>query len=450
MDLEATVLLVDFGSGVLTLLRELGEDFGTDTIFPYLLHQPDATPLSDDLLSAARDWLADAPHDRLAFYSAQEEAPLLQVKPKGKRSPPAKKRVTTADLAAQMSHLTALLPQLTEQLTSMQTRQDALEKQVQGQPSPPEPPKLPHQQHFVPPKGPGLALSKQASLLGPPPRTRPPVEQVLDPGGVGPLPLAPSPAAEVTTEPFQSALLQQSQALSALVGHLVAQQEGGLSDLTASSSSSIGAKGAARREKLQAALAARSGDFFLAVFQSAARRLQPSQPSPASLSECSAQVSMCQYLERFGTFSGQREAGYVMWCLAHVMDCLAQEDTAGAREFLALTFVAMDQASIDGGRWDFAWLLTLLEEPPSQMFRGRGQVANPRTRAFSPLSPVSWTTCALQYLKEVDLISTRRLETLGHPKAPPAAPAADDAQVLPPKPRKAPKYPRKPKAEAHA
>ncbi|CAE7745584.1 unnamed protein product, partial [Symbiodinium necroappetens] len=420
------------------------EDFGLDSVFPFILHHP----LSDDPLGAAREWLAEAPHDRLAFYSAQEELPLAQVKPKGKRSPQAKKRVTTADLAAQMTHLTALLPQLTEQLTTMQSRQDALEKQVQGQPAQVDVPKLPHQQHFVPLKGPGITLGKQASLLGPPPRTRPLLEATpAVAAGVGPLPLAASPVIDGPQEPFQSALLQQSQALSALVGHLVAQQEGGLSDLTASSSSSIGAKGAAKREKLQAALAARSGDF-LSVLQAAARRMQPSQPIPASLSECSSQVSMCQYLERFGTFSGQREAGYTMWCLAHVMDCLAQEDIAGAREFLALTFVAMDQASIDGGRWDFAWLLTLLEEPPMQMFRGMGQVANPRTRAFSPLSPVSWTTCALQYLKEVDLISSRRLETLGQHRAPAATPAADDVQAPPAKPRRAPKYPRKPKPEA--
>ena len=250
---EASVLLVDFGSGVLPQLRELGEDFGLDSVFPYILHQPEATPLSDDLLASTREWLADAPHDRLAFYSAQEEPLPVQVKPKGKRSPQAKKRVTTADLAAQMTHLTALLPQLTEQLTSMQTRQDALEKQVQGQPAQPEAPKLPHQQHFVPPKGPGIPLGKQASLLGPPPRTRPPVEAAPAAAGVGPLPLAASPTVDVQQEPFQNALLQQSQALSALVGHLVAQQEGGLSDLTASSSSSIGAKGAAKREKLQAA-----------------------------------------------------------------------------------------------------------------------------------------------------------------------------------------------------
>ena len=128
---------------------------------------------------------------------------------------------------------------------------------------------------------------------------------------------------------------------------------------------------------------------------------------------------MCQYLERFGGYAGQRETGYTMWCLAHVMDCLTEQDYAGAQEFLALTFVALDQSSLDHGKWDFAWLLTLLEEPPAQLFHGRGTSANPRARAFSPLSPVGWTTCALQYLKGVDLITTRRL---GSQKAAPTSP----------------------------
>ena len=43
---------------------------------------------------------------------------------------------------------------------------------------------------------------------------------------------------------------------------------------------------------------------------------------------------------------------------------------SGAREFMALTFVALDQRVLER-RWGFAWLLTLLEEPPAQLCRGR-------------------------------------------------------------------------------
>ncbi|CAE7635021.1 unnamed protein product, partial [Symbiodinium necroappetens] len=432
LEMEGSVLLVDFGARVLPQLRDLGEDIISDALFPFDLHQLEAVPMSEELLAVARRWASVTQADRAAFYSAVEDQAATDVgaggKAKAKRAAP-KKKVTAADLAQQMSFLTAMLPQLAEQLTAVKEKQEDLEKKVQpGPPDPaPSPAKPAHQMPFLPPRGPGLPVAKQASLVGPPPRTR---NQDAPPVLAAPLPLAAEPAAAgvgaVPQDSFQAAMLQQSQALTALVGHLMSQQDGGLGDLSASSSTSyVGSKGAARRERLQAALANRSGDFYLAVLQAAATRLTPSSPAPASLGECLGQVSMCQYFERFGGFAGQRETGYTMWCLAHVMDCLTSEDYAGAREFLAVTVVALDQSALDGGRWDFAWLLTLLEEPPAQLFHGRGAVANPRTRAFSPLSPVGWTTCALQYLKEVDLITTRRLESLGSHRQPAAPPAAD-------------------------
>ena len=133
------------------------------------------------------------------------------------------------------------------------------------------------------------------------------------------------------TDPLQTAMLQQSQALTRLVGHLVSEQEGGLADLSSSSSFWIGAKRAAKREKLQAALAARSGDFFLQMLQSAFKRLHPSLPCPSTLNDFVGQVSLVRYLERFGGFSGQSKLGYTQWCLAHVMDALVQQDYAGAK-----------------------------------------------------------------------------------------------------------------------
>ena len=153
---------------------------------------------------------------------------------------------------------------------------------------------------------------------------------------------------------------------STLVGHLVSQQDGGLAD--------------------------------------------PSTPAVGGLLS-SSDAGSFQKAESFSTLpgiigrlvrsgvdvplfrnGGQREAGYVMWCLAHIADCLIQQDIQGAQEFLALTLVAVDQSVIDHGRWDFAWILTLLEDPPAQLFHARPYSSNPRSRAFSPLSPVVWST----------------------------------------------------------
>ena len=454
IDVEIPVLLADCGAGILTYLRELGEDIVSDTIFPFSLHQPEATPLSDEMLTAARSWLSESPLGRVVYYSAQEEAaqaplPVQDLLPKGRKANP-KKRVTTADLAAQLAHLSSMLPALTEQLTSVKDRQEALEKQVKEVPATgvQQAAKPPHQQSFLPARGPGLPMAKHASLMGPPPRTRPEVgNPVQNPPAAGGVDLADLGDA-TGHDSFQTAMLQQSQALSSLVSHLLSQQDGGVEGLTSSASSSyVGSKGAAKREKLQSALAARSGDFFLAVLQAASRRLRPAMSSPLSIEDCSGQVSMCHYLERFGGFAGQRENGYLMWCLAHVMDCMVQRDYVGAEEHLALTFVALDQATLDNNRWDFAWLLTLMEEPPAQLFHGRGISVNPRSRAYSPLCPGAWTTCALQYLKEIDLITTRRLEAIGRAK--PFVPKADagNEELDDHRPKRPPKLPRKPKQE---
>ena len=84
----------------------------------------------------------------------------------------------------------------------------------------------------------------------------------------------------------------------------------------ACSSSYVGSKGVAKRERRQSALAV---DFYLAVLQAAAKLLRPASPVPPSLDEFSGQVSMCQYLQRFG-YAGDREIAYTMWCLAQELE----------------------------------------------------------------------------------------------------------------------------------
>ena len=91
------------------------------------------------------------------------------------------------------------------------------------------------------------------------------------------------------------------------------------------------------------------------------------------------------------------------------------------------------QATQDSGRWDLAYQLTLLEDPPSQMwaFRSGGSM-NPRLRAFAPLCPQKWATIALAYLKEVDYIQSRRSDL----KKPPTAAASPAEATMTPSPKR--------------
>ena len=150
--------------------------------------------------------------------------------------------------------------------------------------------------------------------------------------------------------------------------------------------------------------------------------------------------------ERFGGFGSQRGLGVMFWLLANIVDCMIAGDTTGAEEMAALALMAVEQASQDAGSWEVAYLLTLMEDPPHQLFQHRPQSQNPRLRAFGGLTPQPWVTTTLAYIKEIDAIQSRRGEAMGAAKPKPSTqpPPSGQDQEVPPKPRRA-RFPRKPK-----
>lgn len=237
-------------------------------------------------------------------------------------------------------------------------------------------------------------------------------------------------------------LMRQSQALNALVLQLANQD--GLGDLGGSSASNSGIslKGSAKREKMISLMAARKSQFFLQVAQNAHRRLRPSEVVPQSLADFNGKPLFAKYLERHGGFAGSKDLGFVMWLLGRIGDQFIQGDVKSAQEMTALALVAVEQASMDGGKWDLAWTLALEEEPPHGLFAGRPQGTNPRMRAFSPLCPGDWAATSLGFIKEIDILNSRRAEAVPGAKKPPPGPDQAD-----PKPKKQPKHPKKPKQE---
>ena len=242
-------------------------------------------------------------------------------------------------------------------------------------------------------------------------------------------------------------LVQQQKALNSLVAHLATQD--GLHDLggSSSSSTSISLKGSARRERLQSDLASRRGEFFLKIAQNAFRRLKPSDPVPTTLQEFQKKAIFTKYLERQGGYTGyQRDLGLVMWLLSHVADQMLAGDQVGAQEMLALAMVSIEQSAMDGGKWEVAWILSLQEDPPSQIFSHRPQHTKPRLRAFGPLCPADWGATALAYVKELDVLNTRRSEALPKKGAPGTSKQEEENPDGHKKPRQ-PRYPRRPKQQ---
>ena len=65
-----------------------------------------------------------------------------------------------------------------------------------------------------------------------------------------------------------------------------------------------------------------------------------------------------------------------------------------------------------------------------------------------PLCPQPWATCALAFIKEVDIISTRRLEAAGASGPSNRAPRpADPTDPEKPVPKRKPRFAKKPKEQ---
>jgi len=108
--------------------------------------------------------------------------------------------------------------------------------------------------------------------------------------------------------------------------------------------------------------------------------------------------------------------------------------------------LAIEQAAQDGGRWDLAFNLLLLEDPPPAIwsYRPNAMVAQTgRSRAFCSLCPQRMATVSLAFMKEMDYIAGRRQEMVKK-----SAPVPLPAQPAP-KPKRKGKFP-KGKPEAYA
>ena len=116
--------------------------------------------------------------------------------------------------------------------------------------------------------------------------------------------------------------------------------------------------------------------------------------------------------------------------MGHIMNAAQLGELDRVRDLSALSLLCIDQATIDHGRFDVAWTLSLLEEPPAQLFQS---LPSPiRTSPFSPLADQTMAAIALAYMRELDTMAVRRSELQGgnrqrqggaQPKAPLVVPS---------------------------
>lgn len=441
---DVEVLVIDADGAVLAHLMPLPDpvpdnfvSFGPD---------PAQLPEFNGLLQFTREWIAGMQDEQtMAFYSAVEEpqqngqgdpaSPTATAGPKAATKQKAK-RTTTAALADQLAQVADVLPQLTKQIMALQRDQEEMRSQMvlQSQAVPPRASQVPV----------SAPLRSFAKMMGSPPRTKvkmsPPLGAAEKETQEEGLPLED---AEGQLSPgggfLAQAVLEQSKALTNLVSQLQTGGDPLLDGQAGPSNIALGSRGAQGREKLQMELSTRSGGFFLAVLQNAFKRMRPAAKIPVSIAAAQEMdISMVTYLEKFGGYGQSREMGLVQYCLAHIFDNALQNDMDGVREHIALLMTAVEQAVQDGNKWELAYQLTLLEEPPSQMWAYRHSITQTRLRAFAPLCPQRWATVALAYAKEVDFIQNRKNEM--NKRSTPSQPSQEPSEQPKPKPKRKPKW----------
>lgn len=426
-----SVVLVDFSHEAFSSLFLVEDKQTLDELTPFDLLEAFSVPDPANLVARASAWAQGReaePTDRIQFYSADEvpETPPLapSAKRASRRKAPGvgtdggvpgvtKKKATVASLAENMETLLSTLPAITQKLQDLQERTEAIETRDQRGPDRVSALRKP------------LGGSATSGLLAPSQATASLLQQMPPPRNTSSsakpqkVTFSQTEAQEYAMETngegsdLAKAMLEQSKALMTLVAQLASSQGDPMYDL-GTSTSSLSTKGALSRARLQNELAAHRGTFFNSVIHSMARRMNPALQSEVELSVLKDRgVSPTLYLERFGGYGKCRDIGFINWQVAMVMNYMMEENFMAAKDALSLLFVCLEQTSMDGGSMQVGLLLSLQEDPPQSLFTNRSLATAALPRPFAPTAHQRWITTALQYLKEMDVISTRRAEVAG-------------------------------------
>lgn len=430
-----TAIVVDFSAGVLPFLKAADNEDLID-IMAFDVLDSLLVPSPADLVQKALVWAQSMESsDRLQFYSADEAgdpAPPSSPRPKpatrrratasggppggGRSGSAPRRKPTVANLAESLEEIAKVLPSVTTQLQDLTERTTAIEA------------------HMSKPPDRTSALRKPLGSFntdgsGSPSRLRSLVASMPPPKGISPqakhrVSFGPQETAEISEEfaegrsDLAQAMIAQSQALTALVAQIANNSGDPLQDLSAVGST-LSSRGSLGRARLQSELAAHKGVFFQSVLQSMSRRMFPTQPAEVEMSVLQSRgVSPSLYLERFGGFGRTRDLGFIIWQVALCMNFLQEDNVPAAKDAISLLFVCLEQSAMDGGKMDVGLLLALVEDPPQTLFTGRSLAAGSTPRPFAPTANQKWVTTALQYLKELDTISTRRAEATSNKSGP--------------------------------
>lgn len=150
---------------------------------------------------------------------------------------------------------------------------------------------------------------------------------------------------------------------------------------------------------------------------------------------------MTSYLDKHGGYKGARDIGLTQLLVAHAVDAGAQDDLRTMKEYVAILAACLEQSAM-GGNWQLAYILSMLEDPPQTVFSDRLSSLSITGRPFSPLVPPHWAAVALAYVKELEVLTTKKTEIK---KSNPPQPKAEPDSSTSPSPKRKPRFPKRPK-----
>ena len=155
-----------------------------------------------------------------------------------------------------------------------------------------------------------------------------------------------------------SALTQQAAATHALLARASQGESWDDNSAAAGGEIGMGAKGARAMQRDSAKRASEPGQFAFEV-----RQLARAQVTVDPLCQDLRAMSLTAYMERCMGFNNAKTLSYMAAGPAQVGDLMLAERWREAEDLVLALFVAVDQATINEGKFFYAWQITHLPEP---------------------------------------------------------------------------------------
>ena len=113
-------------------------------------------------------------------------------------------------------------------------------------------------------------------------------------------------------------------------------------------------------------------------------------------------TSASELLIQETAFDRMKGVTYLMFGLATVFDWMSRGHHKSAEALVGLLLAAGDQATMDGGRWNLAWLYTHLPEPPwgRASHRHVENLLRPHSKLLNP----TWAAAAAAYTRDMSVL----------------------------------------------